>query len=226
MLAKVLAKAQAKRQETPRDAGFSLVELIVAISIFSIFLTVFIAGVVQLTRATYAASARMESSQEMGIMHQRIDSSVRFAEAINAPGTAPSGRVYVEYFTSSEATSDVRNYCTQLRYDPNEGTIAMRRWSWAASAPAQGPGSTSWQNLATEVLPPDSASPATYPFARTLATPDTPFQRLLIEVRLGVEVWGSETTTQNTFIARNSSPTSITNTGGVVCNGGGGLNRP
>lgn len=222
------ARARDAKPERPAgDGGFSLVELIVAMGIFSIFLSVFIAGIVQLTRTTASAVARVESSTSVGVLYQRIDPTVRFAQEINAPGLGGGGRSYIEYFTSAEATSDVRNICTQLRYDPTDATIAMRRWSWAGGSSHQDPDAAAvWQVIAVEVLPAGSGAPATYPFSRTTATADTPYQRLVVALQLGAEAYGSDTTSTNTFIARNSSTLSATNTGGQVCDGGGSVDRP
>jgi prepilin-type N-terminal cleavage/methylation domain-containing protein len=209
------------------DRGFSLIELIVAFSIFAVFLAVFIAGIVQLTRTTASATARIESSTTVGLLYQRIDPTVRFSQEINAPGVGGGGRSYVEYYSSASVTADVRNSCTQLRYDPVAATIAMRRWSWAGSSSHQDPGAdASWQTIAVDVLPGGDGAPATYPFARIAATVDTPYQRLVLALRVGAEAYGSETTSTNTFIARNSTTLSATNTGGQVCDGGGTVERP
>lgn len=215
------------RAALTNDRGFSLVELIVAFSIFAIFLSVFVGVVVQLTQSTAATAARVETATSVGIMHQRIDPTVRFAEEINPPGFGGDGRVYIEYFTSAKATSDVRNICTQLRYDPTNATIAMRRWSWTGASTHQDPDAgASWQTLANDVLPGGTGAPATYPFTRTIAAAGAPYQRLVLQLRVGAEAYNSETTSTNTFIARNSGTGSATNSGGQVCDGGGTVERP
>lgn len=212
--------------------GFTLVELIVAMSVFMIFLSVFITGVVKLTRTTYAAADRAESASTITNLYQALDPSLRYAQDINQPGAGAGGVVYVEAFKGVDASADGRNHCTQIRYDPNPpeggsaadgGTIAVRTWAWTPTSNTdvhRGPSSASWQTKATGVVRPDGADTA-WPFHVTRATAGTPYMSLTLSVRVGSAGYAATSEATDTFIARNSSVDSLTSTGGSVCNGTG-----
>ncbi|MGO2654704.1 MAG: PulJ/GspJ family protein [Pseudoclavibacter sp.] len=210
-----------------RQAGYTLVEVIVAISIFLMFLSMFIAGVVKLTRTTYAAAERSESSSSLSVLYQAIDPKVRYAQYINEPQKLGS-HVYVEMFVPSTSTSDTLNHCTQLRYDSTAGTVAMRNWSWVPTDSAdvhRGPNSSglstneNWQVKAAGVLAAPVGSVATYPFERILPGDGVLYQRLKLNVRIGSEGYRAETGAETIYLARNSetSPTAT----GLVCDGTG-----
>lgn len=185
------------------DAGYTLIEIIVAMGIFSIFLAMFIAGVIAVSRATTQASTDAQTSSAIGVAVQRIERSVRYADAINHPGTA-SGFSYVEWHTDSTTSSTGIDTCTQLRYSPDDGTLAIRTWE-ESSAPSTG----KWNVMLGQMR---GEADNEYPFDLFAAASGiSNYQGLTLHIIAGLDdAAGTETTT--TIYAKNSSVDSISNT--------------
>ena len=74
------------RQSQSRDeSGMTLVELLVAMGIFSLVLAVFGAGVVSMTKSTARVSATSDVTNEARRAFSLLDKQVRYATAINSP---------------------------------------------------------------------------------------------------------------------------------------------
>jgi prepilin-type N-terminal cleavage/methylation domain-containing protein len=204
------------------QGGFTLVELVVAMSVFLILITMFTAGLVTLTRTTGAIKARAQSAAALGVAGQAFDQELRFANDVNEPGTGASGAVYVEFQTDAADTSDALNHCTQWRYDPAAGTLAMRTWRWSSGTPVP----SSWGVKATDVLPAESGDPATYPFERTKANASSPYQQLALVAHAGSSGYHAVSSVRVAYVARNSSVDSVSNHDVAVCTIGGSVPRP
>ena len=74
-------------RERRDDSGMSLVELIVAMGIFSIVIAIFMAGIVTMTRNTVRVQVTSDASESVRRVFQRLDKQVRYADAINLPGS-------------------------------------------------------------------------------------------------------------------------------------------
>ncbi|WP_314855646.1 prepilin-type N-terminal cleavage/methylation domain-containing protein [uncultured Microbacterium sp.] len=185
-----------------RDGGFTLLEVIVALGIFSVLLSIFVAGVMSLNRLALASRIDAQTSSQTGIAVQTIDKSIRYAEAVNYPGTTGVG-AYIEWRTSAASAPSGVTTCTQLRYAPDKGTLAMRSWV-AAAAPSTG----TWRVILSNVR---GTASSTYPFVMIPAGSVSNYQGLAISVLTGPnESAGTETSA--TIYAKNSSSESPSNT--------------
>jgi len=180
----------------PRDAGFSLVELVVALFVFSVVAAVFLTSSIGMLRATTDAASRTRSASAIVTVTQLLDRQVRYADSINFPGTGASGARYIEFRTPAGSSLSGFTECVQWRFLPGEGRIESRTWrdSVAPALPA-------FTTRMTEVIDQGTVG---YPFTMMAASPaDSLKQRVQFTVQAGSERTGSNS--QLAFVARNSS---------------------
>lgn len=184
------------------EAGYTLVELIVAMGIFAVFLTVFIGAIVAVSRISTEARVDAQTSSAAGIALQRIERSVRYADSVNQPG-AIAGNSYVEWRTDAVSASSGVTTCAQLRYRAADGTIALRTWPVN-----QSPSTGKWNVIMRDVI---GSATAGYPFATVVAAAGVSnYQGLTVQLRAGLDDRvGSEAIT--TIYAKNSSVESPSN---------------
>ena len=65
-----------------------------------------------------------------------LDKQVRYAQAINTPGTAADGNFYIEYQWSQSTGSLDAVTCTQWRLNPTTDVLQMRSWPDTTGATA------------------------------------------------------------------------------------------
>jgi prepilin-type N-terminal cleavage/methylation domain-containing protein len=191
------------------DSGFTLVELIVAMAVFAIFLTMLIASVIGITRASSRAQLLTQSSSSVLAVFQNLDRQIRYANAINFPGTGASGARYVEFRTGSDSSSSGVTTCTQWRFNPTTKTIQSRQWPDVTGATA-----TAWSTKITTVV---NLGGATYPFQMIPAAVNgSAMQQLVLSVSSGTDLTTPGAAISTTFVARNSSIQSPSNSNVVV----------
>ena len=207
------------------DAGISIVELLIAMAIFVTVIVVFMAGVVVMTKNTVRSQVTIDAGDDVRRVFQVMDKQVRYADAINRPGTGGAGRMYVEFRTPATVAASGVTTCTQWRWDPATELLQTRTWT-------DGPGTLpSFRTVATDIAAPDltpaptpapTPTPTPYPFAMTPAEPTHPRQELSLTLRIeGAE--DAEISTASTFIARNSS---VESDGNADTNGDGVSDKP
>ena len=113
------------RERGAADEGMTLVELIVAMIVFSLCMAVFIAGVLQMTRTTVRAQVVTASSDQLRAAFEEMDARLRSAEAVNAPGVVGQSW-FLEFRTPG--FDGAGSTCTQWRYSVADGTLEGRRW--------------------------------------------------------------------------------------------------
>lgn len=195
------------------DAGTSLTELVVGMSVLSIFLAMFTGAVVMLNQATNKSQAITLSSQQLNQAFLSLDKMVRYAAAISTPGCAgtttaaqgcdgtTSGDWYVELRTTNTGVE----VCTQLRVDITTQQLQKRNWN-AASLPTIAPPFTPMASGVTNVSV--AAGSTDQPFALVAPSTTAPYQQLTLNL---VAVSGSASTqattsrSKSTFAALNSS---------------------
>lgn len=199
--------ARVVRQDR-RDEGMTLVELIVAMGIFLVVISVFMGGVVIMTRGTVRADVTAASGDSVRNVFQRLERQVRYAESINYPGTGASGARYVEFRTSAKVSTTGDAMCTQWRWVPSTGQLQSRTWRDAASTVVPG-----WTTVVTDVLADSSTSGRPYPFQvhQAIAAKSQPRQRLTLRLTVGNPQAPAGVDSETVFVARNSSVASVSN---------------
>ncbi len=181
------------------QAGFSLVELVVAMSIFAVILGIFAVTIVNFSNATTRTVATSDQTSTARTVYDLLDKQVRQADAIGRPALVGTNW-YVEYRDSTVNPA----ICTQWVVRTATGTLAMRQWTTGVSTPVVG----AWQALAT-----DDTNPAAgqAPFSFTPATTASPFQQLTVYLSFQAGGPAKATVITSTFTAVNSSTSTSTN---------------
>jgi prepilin-type N-terminal cleavage/methylation domain-containing protein len=201
-----------------RDAGITLLEVMVGMAIMSVFMVMFTTGVIQIYRTTNRIESTSIAQTQINQAIARLDKEIRYAAAISTPGCAediPSPCAaghryrYVEYLTTNTGVAT----CAQLRMDLTAGTLKRR--TWPQDTEPLGASLPSWDSLPPLV----SDVTATEPFAAAPPEPGVNFQRLRLRLS---STWGTGETattkqTDITFTALNSTASSESTT---VCTEG------
>lgn len=189
------------RSPRSREEGMTLVELIVAMGIFAVLLSVLTAGIVGVSRNFTESRVDAQTSKAVGIAVQRVERSVRYADSINYSAVV-SGKSYVEWRTDAVSAPSGVTTCTQLRYDESTGTIAMRQWASTAS-----PSTGTWNVILSSVT---GAATAAYPFVTVAAGGGVLYQGLNLNLSTGLDA-DTGTTASVTYYAKNSGVDSPSN---------------
>ena len=184
------------------DAGFTVIELVIALAIFSVFLTIVLSSIAAITKASSKVQVTAQSSSAELAAFQRLDHQIRYSDAINFPGVgSPSGDPYVEFRTPAVSEASGITLCTQWRFDLTSHSLQQRTWNDVAGAT---PGA--WQTNLTNVA---NDGGAAYPFQLRPAV-GAGAQQLVFTVDSGnVRITGAKII--STFVARNSSIQSPSN---------------
>lgn len=189
---------------TQDDGGFTLVELLAAMTVFTIVLVMVGAAMRDMTDSTVRVSNTGQSITEVARVYNRFDKQVPYAAAINDPGVVAGSRHYVEFRTDVQA-GGLAPACWQYRLDTATGLLQVR------SAPSSTPAAVSpWSTLATDMgVVPQQVDPVTGaltqppPFALSRKGTDFDRQRLTVALqtqRPRAAAQGLRTT----WVARNS----------------------
>lgn len=178
----------AVRRRAADDRGTTLVELTVALTLMSVFLAMFTAGMIRLYRSANHNEATAAAQSQIHIAFQRLDTEIRYAAGISLEGTAAGGsEPYVEYLTTHTGTP----VCTQLRLTAG-GQLQHRRWVQGATPPA-------FTTLVSGVT-------GAHPFTRKAAGIDGyAFERLTVSVTASGGRNGRSRQIDVSFTALNSS---------------------
>jgi prepilin-type N-terminal cleavage/methylation domain-containing protein len=190
---------------TPRrsQAGYSLVELLVAVVVTSLLLAAVATAVAGLVGAYRKVQDTQLADDRGRVVLDRLDRDLRQAAAVNSPGVAGSA-LYVEYETDVGAAGAPAS-CTQWRLDGGTHVLAVRRWT--LPAPAAAP---AWSPVATGVVNDLTAEP---PFQVTPSQGAVEHTQLTVQLRLALT--RGQALTRATVTARNSAAGS--GTAALVC---------
>jgi hypothetical protein len=114
--------------------GFTILELLVSRILMAVVSTTFLAA----TNAIYSGIHKQQGITDAADGNRRafelLDKQVRYASAINTPGTAADGNFYIEYMWSKSTGSLDAVTCTQWRLNPTTDVLQYRSWA-AGSTP-------------------------------------------------------------------------------------------
>jgi prepilin-type N-terminal cleavage/methylation domain-containing protein len=143
------------------DAGLTLAEVIVAMSIMATAAAIGTIGIVQLYRGFNSVQAQTTAQQELTTSFERLDREIRYATAVSRPGTVGSD-YYVEYLISTGGTPT----CVELRLQPSAAQLQRRTWPNGSASSA-----TAWIPVTSGVTPIIAAGgQVSAPFVLTPAT--------------------------------------------------------
>jgi prepilin-type N-terminal cleavage/methylation domain-containing protein len=182
---------RARVRVRPRgDAGMTLLELMITVSIMAVVLLMFTGAMIQIYRSVNKNEAIATARDEINHVFTRLDKEIRYAAGISLPSTGAGDR-YVEFLITN--TGDPT--CVQLRVHVSSAQLQRRSWLQSGGTPG------SWTSLASGIT-------ATNPFTRYPATGDFAFQRLRIDMTTKHSSGATATKRQTdiTFTALNTSP--------------------
>lgn len=130
-----------------REAGYTLVELLVSMVILGIFMSVFMGLAVKVLDSSSNQQARSNNLDSNRNVVQLMDRQVRYANAVNTPGTTVDGTRWVEWRSGSTGRQQT---CYQYRVTP-AGRMEFRTWEPPLTA---GPVTASaWRTAGSGVMP-------------------------------------------------------------------------
>ena len=188
------------RGERPSDEGVSIVELVIAMLIFSVVLAAYFGALISMVNTTARAKNSVDASDALRATYNTMEQQVRYATSINRPVQGVSGAWYVE-FESTMLPNNMPSMCYQWRLDPTTKVMSYRTWS------EDGVTVTAWHGVAWDVESIGAGSPFTF----TKASATILAQSLTVGLQAtgpSGELLGQQSTT---FVARNSSTRSRSN---------------
>jgi prepilin-type N-terminal cleavage/methylation domain-containing protein len=188
------------------DEGFSLVEIIVVLSITSLIGAIFTTAILQLYKTANAEDADFVTQSQTSQALLRLERQVRYAYSIgtvHTEGTIP----YVEYLVMAPVAGQTTlvKRCTQMRLtgtDPNNQQLQSRYWTQGAAGTVTG-----WTPLAGNLV-----ATGSMPFIRT--SPTAAINHQLLTVRLAARSGTSTKTSTMTFTALNTYSSGALDTSG------------
>jgi prepilin-type N-terminal cleavage/methylation domain-containing protein len=191
----------------PRDAGFTLMEMMVGMTLMGVFLTMFGGAITMMYDSANKSESLNDTTAQLNQAFNRLDNSVRYASAITAPGkgAAPASDWYVEFQTSNTPTV----VCTQLRINQATAQLQQRTWT-VANAAASNP--SGWLPLASNLVNGNAAAGVSQPFAfipASTTAPAAPYQgmQVLLQSQTGGGTTATISTSKSTFVALNTTAT-------------------
>jgi prepilin-type N-terminal cleavage/methylation domain-containing protein len=187
-------RAAGVRPSRPRragDAGVTLIEVMISMTIMSIAMAMFTTGILQMYRSANKNEAMSTAQSQISIAFQRLDKEIRYAAGLSTQGFVGADP-YVEFLITNGGSP----VCTELRLHVATAQLQRRTWT-QGSTPVTPSG---WLPLASNIS-------STQPFTVSAADATYNFQRLTLNLVAG---WGSGTTatskrTDITFTALNTS---------------------
>lgn len=190
---------------TGGDAGVSLVEVVVAMTIMAVMMAMFTTSMLLLFSSANKNESAMIAQSQMQIAFARLEKEIRYASGIS--DTAKTGDPYVEYVAMVNGVE----MCTQLRLNTTAKQLQRRTWVWQASPVTP----SAWLPLASSVTAVSGAAPFTF----SAADPTYNFQRLRIRL-MSTSGAGKTATSKQANIQFTAINTSMTTDSADICTEG------
>jgi len=189
-----------------RDAGLTLVELVVAMSIFTIVLSIYFSALISMSHTTVRAQDGVDASDSLRATFNTLDHQVRYATSINRPVTGSSGAWYVE-LEATNLPNGAKPMCYQWRLDPATNVLSARTWREDGVSSV-----TAWHDVSRDVKSGNVVSGvAVSPFQFTPASATVLRQSLTVHLTVDGPGTSKLADQATTFIGRNSSVDSPNN---------------
>jgi prepilin-type N-terminal cleavage/methylation domain-containing protein len=182
------------------DRGFTMTEIVVTMSVMSVVMAIFTAGVVQMYNTSNKTESLAVSQAQSNTAFLRLDKQIRYASGISTPGTV-AGTPYVEYLLAGSGTAT----CYELRL--KDSKLQQRVWTQGGTI-ANSP----WTVLSNGVT-------ASQPF--TYLAPDATFNFQRLRLQLTTTYGGNQTlSAANTDITFTALNTTLGTSSASVCTEG------
>jgi prepilin-type N-terminal cleavage/methylation domain-containing protein len=203
--ARAPAGSRARSCRRVADAGFTLVEYTVAMSIFVVVLSITAGGIAMMARDVVKTTNLSTSTDQMRQAFTRLDRQVRYASQVNFPGKNTAGTSWFVEFLAPDG--DGVPTCYQWRLDTAADRLQLR--SWPGPPAAEATVAPAWTTVASNVANDPTAD---QPFTLVPADADTPRQGLDISlVARRASAHTSSVSLETSLYARNSSSQSESN---------------
>lgn len=113
-------------EEERPDAGFTLLDVMMAMTVMTVVMAVFTASLLAMYRSSNSVEAKAEAQTQLSIGLRRLDHEVRYAAGISAP-YALGGHQHLDFLTIDSGAKK----CVQLRV--RDGRLGRRSWTYRAS---------------------------------------------------------------------------------------------
>lgn len=189
-----------------RDEGYTIIEVIVSIGIFTLFIAMMLTTIVAISQSATRTQLVGESTNGAITVFGALDRQARYSDSINYPGTN-YGKRWVEFRTPAESTKDRITMCTQWMYDPAAAVLKSRTWNDTAGSAVK-----PWVVRLTNVINDGPGPGSTYPFTLVPAGDNgSSLQQLVVALHAGNKARNEGAQFTSSFVARNSSIKSPSN---------------
>jgi prepilin-type N-terminal cleavage/methylation domain-containing protein len=207
------------------DAGYTLVELLVGMTILSIFLAILGTATFSMFRSVNLTQQSDYATSQLNQAYIRLEREVRFASGISNPGVDNFNQPSVEF---ADTTSGVQ-ICTQIRLAPG-GVLQQRTWTDDGSPPVFSTPTTLAIDVAADTpTAPASADPSVSgPFATLPVSANASNEQLeiAVNVRQASQTTGTNTRVRHLDATFTAANTDATTTSSSVCVAGRSASWP
>ena len=209
------------RHSEADDSGFTLLEVLIGMTILSIFLAIFGGSMINIFTSVNHTQQTADAQSQVNQLFETLDREVRYASGISQPGVNAGGDPVVEFVSSYTGTP----VCTELRVSPS-GTLQQRTWGQNDAPIVPSTPSFLAANVAADAPVHTAASGALVygPFALVPATGTASNQQL--EIAINARDTGLNTVVRHfdvTFTALNTATSTSSNS---VCSQGRSIAWP
>lgn len=161
------------------ESGFTLVEMLVALTLFSVLLALFTSATTMMYQSVRRQQGLADDADGARRVLQLLDKQVRYANGINTPGTTADGSTWVEW---RQGNHDQQQTCVQWRLTA-AGDMQFRTWAppLVAAVPPVAVTPGPWSTRASRLLPPATGS--VFALGSTVGNGDGVRQQLTVAFR-------------------------------------------